>query len=274
MSAGGGRTVDLHTHTYFSDGSLSPEELVEEAMWRGLSAVALTDHDSVEGLPRAQAASTQAGLELVPGVELSCAYEGRELHLLGLFIAPTPALTNRLTRMRAGREKRMLEMIERLTAMGIKIDPAELPRSPDGAIGRPHLARLLIAKGVVHSLGEAFARYLGDNGPAYVPKQRFAAAEGVAMLQEAGGVVVVAHPGASGLLDDLPALADLGIDGCEAYYPRHAREDEARIVRFCLERGLAVCGGSDFHGNDEGPALGVPRVGYEVLEGLRKRRRA
>ena len=165
------KKIDLHTHSCFSDGVLEPDKLLEEAQWHGLSAIALTDHDNVDGIPYAQKAGAARGIEVVPGVELSCEYEGMEAHILGFLIEPDADFSDRLKIMRENRERRMEMMVRKLQLLGINITYAELPVEEGMSIGRPHLARELVKKGICSTVSEAFEKYIGDTGVAYVPKK-------------------------------------------------------------------------------------------------------
>lgn len=265
------RLVDLHTHTTFSDGALEPEALLEEAHWKGLSALAVTDHDHIGAIPLAMEAGRKEGVEVVAGVELSCESGGQEVHILGLLIDPTEALEQQLTAMRENRRIRMAEMLDRLREMGINLTMEDLPQVEGNSFGRPHLAQLLLQKGYVRSIAEAFARYIGDDKPGYVAKLRWSVEEGIALIHEAGGLACLAHPGAGGTLDGIPAYAALGLDGIEVYYPKHSPQMEKTLLAACQAHGLVFCGGSDYHAHESGVELGVPRVPYAVLEGLRER---
>ncbi len=274
MSTSEADRVDLHTHTYFSDGKLSPEELVELAAQKGLAALALTDHDNVDGLERFLAAGAAHGVETVPGVELSCVHEDLEVHMVGLFIQPTEACRARLTQVRTARTFRMQAMLERLQDLGIDLTIDDIPQEEGKSFGRPHLARALVAKGVVQTTGEAFARYIGDDGPAYVPKTRLSAKEGIDLIHDIQGVSVLAHPGMSNLMDRIPDFASLGVDAVESFYWRHSADTRRRVETFCAELGLGLSGGSDFHGQGEGGGLGDLPIPYQVLEDLRALRGA
>lgn len=266
------RYIDLHTHTIFSDGTLTPEALLEEAHWKGLSALAVTDHDHIGALPRAMEAGGREGVEVVPGVELSCESAGQEVHILGLLITPTEALEEQLTQMRENRKTRMEEMLDRLHDMNINLTMEDLPQVEGNSFGRPHLAQLLLQKGYVRSIAEAFARYIGDDKPGYVAKLRWSVEEGIRLIHEAGGLACLAHPGASGNLDWIPSYATLGLDGIEVYYPKHSPQMEQTLLGACRTHGLVVCGGSDYHAHEYGAELGVPRIPYAVLERLRERK--
>ena len=266
------KRIDLHTHSCFSDGVLAPEKLLEEAQWHGLSAIALTDHDNVDGIPYALKAGNARGIEVVAGVELSCEYQGMESHLLGLLIEPNADFQAELRKMQENRESRMAQMVRKLQLLGIKIEYAELPVEEGMSIGRPHLARELVKKGVCSTVSEAFEKYIGDTGVAYVPKKRWSVVRGIALIKAVRGVCVLAHPGPSGLLDKLDKFVEFGIQGVEVSYPQHSPEVEARLREYCRKHGLVVTGGSDFHSVTTGPNLGMPFVPYHVLESLRKRK--
>ncbi len=266
------RKIDLHTHSTFSDGVLEPEKLLEEAQWSGLSAIALTDHDNVDGIALAVAAGKQRGIEVVPGVELSCEYKGMEAHILGFLIEPDDSFREKLKKMQRNRESRMERMVEKLQQLGFDISFAELPVEDGLSIGRPHLARMLVEKKICSSISEAFDRYIGDTGVAYVPKDRWSIPEGIAMIKAVKGLSVLAHPGPSNMLDNLDLFVEWGIQGIEVYYPQHSPEVEAMLLKYCTGKGLIITGGSDFHSNSSGPSLGMPYVPYQLLESLRKRK--
>ncbi len=274
MAAGNssGKKVDLHTHSNYSDGVLSPEKLLEEAQWNGLSAIALTDHDNVDGIDRARKAGKDRGIEVISGVELSCEYQGLEAHIIGLMIEPDDNIRVELKRMQQNREERMERMVRKLQLLGIKISYDELPVEDGMSIGRPHLARLLMEKHVCSTIGEAFEKYIGDTGVAYVPKDRWTIPQGIDMIRAAKGVSILAHPGPSSMLDNLEFYLELGVQGIEVFYPQHSPDVERKLLKFCTENSLVVTGGSDFHSNKGGPNLGMPFVPYKVLDSLRKRK--
>lgn len=263
--------VDLHTHSRYSDGKLTPDELVEEALYKGLSAIALTDHDTMGGNAEAMAIGHARGLEVVPGIELSCEMEGLEVHILGLFVAPADPLLSRLEEIRQARETRMQAMLDKLHDMGIELTMNDIPQVTGRSFGRPHLAQALVNRGLVRSISEAFARYLGDSGPVYVEKERFTIPEAINQIRDCGGLSFVAHPGVARVFPHLPEILKLGIDGVEAYYPKHSPAITREIEEFCGRHDLLVCGGSDFHANGEGPTLGVPPISTEILATIRDR---
>ena len=264
-------TVDLHVHSCYSDGKLSPAGLATVAARRNILALAITDHDSLAGAEEKRAACLAQGVECVIGTELSCELEGRETHILSLFADPDSPRAGRLEEFSRFREKRMHLMLERLAGMGIRLDIADLPIGANGVYGRPHLARALVERGAVGSVGEAFARYLHDGGPVHVEKLRLSAAEGIELAKELGGVAVLAHPGVSNLVEDLEKLVDLGLEGVEAYHPKHGNELTARLLDFCRARKLLVSGGSDYHAPSDGTEIGDARVPAFILEPLRER---
>ncbi len=273
--------VDLHVHTTCSDGTLTPRQVVEAAARLGLHAVAITDHDSVDGNPEALAAGRELGMPVVPGVEISVRWEGVTFHLLGYGVDRiTPGVAQAFQRLIQSRNARNPRMVEKLRALGIEITLEEVEAAARGeVVGRPHFARVLVNKGVVASVQEAFDRLIGRGRPAYVDKERLCPADACRLIREAGGLPVLAHPG---LLEEkhpafLPRLVhhllDLGLAGIEAYYSRHTPDQVARYRALARAHRLLVTGGSDFHHPDgEGPQLGtgfgslrVPDACYEAL---------
>jgi 3',5'-nucleoside bisphosphate phosphatase len=264
--------ADLHTHTNRSDGRLSPPGLVEKAARRGLAALAVTDHDSVEGLPLAAHAAREHGITLVPGVELSAWADGRELHLLGYAFDPAdPALRAHLAHYRADRERRAREIVARLGELGAPVRWERVAAiAGRGAIGRPHLAHALVEARHVGSVGEAFLRYLGDGAPANVGKTPVAPAELIALVHGAGGVCVLAHP------YDLPeaavaALVADGLDGIEVVHPAHDADRQAHWAEVAARHGLLATGGSDHHGfrgEEEDERFGRYGVSLDALAAL------
>ncbi|MCC8180763.1 MAG: PHP domain-containing protein [Planctomycetes bacterium] len=266
----GAESIDLHVHSTYSDGVLSPRQVAERAAQKRVVALAITDHDTMAGCDVKQAACAAVGVECVIGVELSCEFEGRETHILSLFADPASPHIGRVEEIGRARKKRMTDMLDRLDAMGIHMELSELQVGDDDVFGRPHLARALVAKRIVKSVNEAFARYLYDDGPVYIPKLRLSAPEGIDLAKRLGGVAVLAHPGVSGLLSSLDALADIGMEGIEVYHPKHGGETIAKLLRYCRERGLAASGGSDFHSPKDTPDIGSSRAPVELLEPLRQ----
>ncbi len=259
----------LHTHTTVSDGTYTPEQIVELARRAGLAAVAITDHDTLGALPAARAAAAGSALEVIAGVEITCEFRGRELHLLGYFVDPDDAaLGKALAVVCAARVDRFRAMVERLGACGVTVDEAALTARPQ-SLGRRHLAQLLVDQGVVATIREAFARWLADGGRAEVPKKRLDVAEAIALVRHAGGVAAWAHPVYDGTCEDLAELARLGLGAVEVDYPdvRAGRRDTWR--QWAATLGLAVTAGSDCHG--PGPrTVGARTVSDDELEALRR----
>ena len=262
------RFVDLHMHSTASDGVLAPSAVVAAARAAGLSAIALTDHDTLEGVAEARVAGDTLGVRVIAGVELS-AHEGdRELHVLGLHLTRLSELEDRLVTLRATRRTRAAQIVDKLRALGIPIDLEAVWREAgDGAVGRPHVARVLIANGWAKDHRDAFDRLIGSGRPAYVPKQRLPLGDAVHMLHEAGGLAIIAHPGADGSRSRLEMFKRLGFDGVEVRHPSHTAEDIARLGTLADYLGLVPSGGSDWHGAAEGPrTIGNMRVPFAWLE--------
>jgi predicted metal-dependent phosphoesterase TrpH len=263
--------ADLHTHSTASDGSHRPAQVVELACRAGLAAVALTDHDTLAGLPEARAAAASTGLEVIAGVEITCEFRQRELHLLAYFVDPAePALGAALARIRQGRVERFREMVERLRACGVSVDEEGLETTPH-SIGRRHLAELLVRQGQAGSIREAFARWLADGGQAEVPKKRLDVADAITLVRAAGGVAAWAHPLYDAHYDQLAELAGLGLGAVEVDYPQVSRGRRDELRRWAEALGLAVTGGSDCHGPGR-RSVGACTVSDAELERLRRRR--
>ncbi len=273
--------IDLHLHTTASDGALSPPELVFEARAAGLSIISITDHDTIAGCDAARAAARDAGVELVPGIEISAVADGRDVHVLGYFIDTTSAeLIAFLDRQREDRVRRVRRMGERLAAIGVPIDvdPILADAAAGRSVGRPQVATVLAAAGHVRTRNEAFDRFLGFGGPAFVPREGTLPEDVIAILHASGGVASLAHPGIVRRDHLIPALAAAGLDAIEA---RHSDHDEATEARYRAEaraRGLLVSGGSDFHGptGHRISRLGVvslPRADFDMLRAAADRRR-
>ena len=269
------RPTDLHIHSWFSDGTQSPEEIVTIAADSGLSAVAISDHDAVEGLDEAAEAASAAGIDLVPGVELCAREDSVEIHLLGYFVDPSDeALLATLKRLCNGRVERLHKMADRLKELGVTVNPDEvLELAGRGSVGRLHLADYLSRKGITYSTGQAFRRYLGEGEPAYVPSPQLAVPEAISLLHGAGGVAVLAHPGVTGHDKLIPDLAKHGLDGIEAFHPRHDDALSNFYSSIAAERGLLVTGGSDSHGRKNVESIGSVTVPHSCVEKLEEKAR-
>lgn len=251
--------LDLHLHSTASDGALEPPAVVAAAIAGRLDMVALTDHDTVAGLPAAMAAATGLGrIEVIPGVELSTTQNGRELHILGYDIdSGSPELLSFSREAASRRQDRMADMVARLGELGIRVDYEAVVRlaGSEANVGRPHLARVLVEGGHVRSFAEAFDRFIGDRGPAFFPVQLLTPADAVGIIHRAGGVAVWAHPPLDLFQAELSRLAAEGLDGVEAYRPRSPASETAILLAGAAASSLLVTGGSDWHGEWSG-ALG------------------
>ncbi|WP_396222387.1 PHP domain-containing protein [Gemmatimonas sp.] len=257
--------VDLQVHTTASDGALPPAAVVQAAADAALHAIAITDHDTVDGLPEAHAAGERLGVRIVPGVELSTHFEGEELHLLGLHLTDLDAIADALADFRVQRVQRAERIVETLNAHGIPITmDAVLAEAADGAVGRPHIARAMLAGGWVREFREAFDKWIGWGRPAYMAKEQFDVADAIALVHRAGGLAVWAHPGELATPARIARLADRGLDAVEVLHPSHPPYLVQRLVEHTEKAGLLPSGGSDWHGTQDGPRkLGgqlVPKV--------------
>ncbi|HEY9428338.1 MAG TPA: PHP domain-containing protein [Gemmatimonadaceae bacterium] len=269
--------VDLHMHSTASDGSLPAVEVVEAAARARLAAIALTDHDTLAGIPEAREAGGRLGVRVVPGVELSAHDEG-EVHLLGLHMSRLDELESRLAGFREARRTRAEQIVRRLNELGLPVTmDAVLENSGKGAIGRPHVARAIVSLGRARDQREAFDRWLGFGKPAYVEKEYLAVRDAIALVHEAGGIAVLAHPGASATRARLEELRALGMDGVEVRHPSHTAEDVARIGALAEHFGLLPSGGSDWHGASAGQrtigCMNVPGSWLEKQDDFLRERR-
>jgi predicted metal-dependent phosphoesterase TrpH len=267
------KRIDLHMHSSYSDGVHAPSVLVDLAKWKGISAIALCDHDSLDGFPELEASARAAGVEVITGVELSCEHGGRDLHVLGYGVDPRhQVLQSSLREFRASRERRGVRIVELLRESGIHLDiDRVLAKAGGGALGRPHIAEAMLEAGYVADFAEAFVKYIGEGGPAYVDKYKMAPAEAVANIHAADGLAFVAHPGY--YLEDASTFAtllDQGFDGLEVFHPYHRPSVIERLLGIARERGLLISGGSDFHGFAGRDNLGEPPVSYALLERIRE----
>ena len=264
--------ADLHLHTNFSDGTYTPEELAARASELRLAAVALTDHDTVEGCARMAAACELAGLEFIPATELTAEVNGNELHLLGYFVdTQNPRLLAEMTRFQRVRQNRIREMVARLNQLNIPLQTDAVfaianCRSP----GRPHVARALVMGGFCSSLDEAFERFLKKNRPAWAPKFKISAVDAIELIHQADGLAVMAHPGLNRVDEIIPALVRAGLDGVECFHTKHTATASAHYVRLAKELGVLITGGSDCHGLNKGkPLIGTVKLPYEYVEQLK-----
>lgn len=260
--------ADLHLHTHFSDGTWSPEEVAARGKHAGLAALALTDHDTVEGCTRMATACTALGLDFIPGAELTAEHVGHELHLLAYFIDVNhERLLAETARFQTVRQDRIREMVARLNRLNVPLAPETVfalanCQSP----GRPHVARALVNGGHCRSLDEAFERFLKKNRPAWVPKFKMSAAHAIELIHDAGGLAVMAHPGLNRTDDLIPGLVDSGLDGIECFHTKHSTSMMEHYLGMAEEFHLLVTGGSDCHGDNKGkPLIGTVKLPYDYV---------
>jgi predicted metal-dependent phosphoesterase TrpH len=264
--------VDLHIHTTASDGLLTPVEVVRTAIEKGLSAIAITDHDTTEGVEEALTAAEGTGLEVIPGVELSAEHGSGETHILGYFVdRRDTALQEMLAVLRRARRERAWKMIGKLAALGVTVSWGRVLEiaGDSSAFGRPHIAQALREKGYVDTINEAFYRYIGLDGPAYVARYKLTPTQAVEIVRAAGGLPVLAHPWRQ--REMVVRLSARGLVGVEAYYPRYSDEECEELASLGEQYGLIPTGGTDFHGYEDNGALtvGDVPVPMESLERLR-----
>lgn len=270
---GAPRFVDLHSHSTASDGAVSPTVAVQTAHRAGISALALTDHDTIAGVAEAESAASALGMRLVVGAELSAHDGDREIHLLALHLARRDVIEAALVRFRAQRVARAEEIVSLLRAQGVDVTfDAVLAAAAGGAVGRPHVARAMIAAGAVRDHREAFDRYLAAGKPAFVDKAYLAIGDAIALVHEAGGLAVFAHPGGDGSRERVQRLREQGLDGLEVLHPSHGASDIARLGALVDHFGMVRSGGSDWHGAAEGPrtlgAMHVPMAWLDAQDAL------
>lgn len=257
--------IDLHLHTSASDGTDEPGALVKTLARDGYDVVAITDHDTMGGVDQAVAAGYRYGVRVIPGIELSTGSR-TEIHVLGYGLKQSPELNNSLRAMQLQRGERMKQMIEKLNELGLKMTYEEVLAKADGAVGRAHLARLMVEKGYAQTVKDAFNRYIATGKAGYVPRQRLAVSEGIKLITEHGGLPVIAHPGRiqmdpSSLPSCLRRWREKGLMGIEAYHPSHTDYQCIRFTRLASQIGLFVTGGSDYHGTTKmvPPGAGLDR---------------
>lgn len=276
--------IDLHTHTNESDGSLDPANLVEEAVQANLDALAITDHDTLSGYDKAVPHAVRAGLELLCGIELSTKLNGKTVHLLGYFLnaPPAPAFRTWILEMQESRRDRNRRLIARLQSLGIGMTLEEVERRGRNMTGRPHFAKVMLEKGYVRTIQEAFDEYLDESAKGYVDRHEPTLAEGIERIKSGGGLTSIAHPVRIGRLSPeqmrtvVTQMKEQGLDAIEVYHSDHRAADVAQYLDLSRELNLRISGGSDFHGEAKpgirvgvGPgSLHIPR---EVLERLRAR---
>jgi 3',5'-nucleoside bisphosphate phosphatase len=277
--------VDLHLHTTASDGVMTPLKLVRYAKGKGLQAIAITDHDTIEGLEEGLAEGEKIGIEVIPGIEISAEHSPGSMHLLGYFFdIHHPLLVERLHYLQKARAERNPKIAEKLNRLGIKVTYEEVVKaSGGGQVGRPHFAQVLVEKGYVRNFQEAFERFLKKGAPAYADKFRFEPSEALHFINEAQGIAVLAHPntlgtnGSAELENLVLQLVKKGLRGIEVHYPEHSPLDVAQYKSLAERHGLLMTGGTDYHGIegtelDMGVGRGDMKLPYSIVEDLKAAR--
>jgi predicted metal-dependent phosphoesterase TrpH len=265
--------ADLHLHTFFSDGTFSPEEVVAHGKRLGFACLALTDHDTVEGCERMAAACAAERIEFIPGSELTAEFGEHELHILGYgFDTRHPRLLAAMEKFQTVRQDRIREMVARINELGVPLEVNSVFELANcRAPGRPHVARALVKAGQCVSLDEAFERFLKKHRPAWVPKAKMSALEAITLIHEAGGLAVMAHPGLNKCDEVIPELVKAGLDGIECYHTKHSSNTAAHYLNITKQYGLLVTGGSDCHGLSKGkPLIGGIKLPIHYVHKLQK----
>jgi predicted metal-dependent phosphoesterase TrpH len=265
--------ADLHVHTSCSDGTYTPAQLVKEGLARGISALAIVDHDTTEALAQAIAEAQGTDLEIIPGIELTAQHENQEIHILGYFLDyRNQELLEKLKLMQLNRIERVYKIIENLEGLGIKLNPQTVfDISGKATVGRMHIARALVKDGFVGSTAEAFRKYIGDKSPAYVLGFRLSVPEAIKLIQAAGGVAVLAHPYMLRQDALIKEFAGYGLEGIEVYYPEHSQAMVNFYLDLAKKLNLLVTGGTDFHGSAKPEIkLGMIKIPLELVEKLRR----
>jgi 3',5'-nucleoside bisphosphate phosphatase len=275
--------IDLHVHTKASDGTLPPEEVVRHAASAGLTAIAITDHDTLDGVARAQAEGERIGIEVIPGIEISAQWQNGILHILGYYVDPEdPQLLESLHFLQSGRHERIPRILSKLAALDVHISPEQVERELAGGVpGRPHVANAMVKNNYVKNIQEAFDLYLGYGAPAYVDKRKLASVDAVKLIANASKLCVLAHPYSLGtksvehLTQIIKSFMPYGLAGIEAYYPKHTAAQTQVFIDVASNLGLAITGGTDFHGSNKpeieiGVVPGIGPLPYSILSDLKK----
>jgi predicted metal-dependent phosphoesterase TrpH len=264
--------ADLHLHTIFSDGTYTPQELISESVEAGLAAIAVVDHDTIEGISPAIEIAKMENIEILPGIELSAEYEGCEVHILGYLVDyKRKDLLEKLETLKKNRIERIYKIVDKLKDMGVILEPEDIfSIAGGGTVGRLHVARAMLKKGKVDSLFEAFQKYIGDKNPAYVLGFRFSPSEAIKLIKDAGGIPVLAHPYTLNNDELILKFIDYGLMGLEVYYPEHTQGMTNFYLNLAKEYNLLITGGSDCHGNAKSEIkIGSIKIPYELVEKLK-----
>lgn len=266
--------ADLHVHTTASDGAYSPSQIVDLAWKKGISALAITDHDTITGLAEADRESNKYQLDFFPGIELSTIYEEHEMHILGYNIDWTnEKMMETVSLLQNARKSRIEKMIAKFSNLGIPLDINEVRRKSSAQnLGRVHLALALIDKGIVSSINEAFTKYLNPGCPAFVPRYKLTPFMALEIIKEAKGIPVLAHPGLANCDQLIPLLLEKGLQGIEVFHPRHTKDEELHYFKLAQKHNLIITGGSDFHGHEENELdnFGEMQVPFPSIQQLKK----
>jgi predicted metal-dependent phosphoesterase TrpH len=265
--------IDLHMHTNASDGLFTPVETVDYALRMRLAAIAITDHDTVDGFKEASPLAEGNNIEILPGVELSCYHKGMDVHVLGYLIDyENPEFVKKIESFRKERYERGEAMVAKLNELGINLSMETVKLiAGNSAVGRPHVADALVREEFVQTYDEAFARYLGYHAPAYVPKPVLTPEQGIDLIHLVRGVAVMAHPGTLRHDEFIPDFVDMGLDGVEAFHSLHDKAAVQRYKNIAKKHGIIYTGGSDCHGPRKGKVLmGSQKVPYSCLQDLKK----
>ncbi|MGR3294241.1 MAG: transcription antitermination factor NusB [Candidatus Scalindua sp.] len=267
--------ADLHIHTDFSDGTMSPEQVVKEASKLNLRTIAITDHDTVDAIEIAQSVGSREGVDIIPAVELSSNYNSVDIHLLGYFIdIKNSTFLEKLAELRSERVERIKKITKKLRALGVNIEDQEVfDVSKEGSPGRMHIADVLCNKGYCSGIRESFQKYLSDKGPAYVPKEALTLKDAIELITSSDGVPVLSHPGTNKRDTLIPKMVEYGLQGIEVYYPTHQPDAVRRYMRFAKKYDLVVTGGSDCHGSRKPDiSLGNIRISDDLVDKIKERR--
>ncbi|MCK4259361.1 MAG: PHP domain-containing protein [Halanaerobiales bacterium] len=270
--------IDLHLHTKASDGSFTPAEIVEEAKKVGLTAIGITDHDTMDGVDEALRMGLKLGIEVVPGIELNTDYEDREIHVLGYYLDHTNDEFQRiLETLQVARVNRVEKIVEKLNNQGILISIERVKEfAGEGSMGRPHIAQAILEAGYANNWEEIFTSLIGRECPAYVPRTKLTPFSAVELILKVGGVPVLAHPGLNDLDEIIPHLIEMGLMGIEVYHFEHSEEDKIHYLKIAQENGLIITGGSDCHGpgKKSGVRLGRVKLPIELLNDLKEAKKS
>jgi predicted metal-dependent phosphoesterase TrpH len=257
--------ADLHCHTNASDGLLSPSEVVDIAAQKGLSTIAITDHDTISGYSEGKRAASACGIDLITGIEINTDWFGKEQHILGYGFDPDSRdLNMKLNDIRAKRKDRISKIVNKLNEIGLKLSAEEVAEKAKGlSVGRPHVAQAMVNKGYARSVKDAFENYLAIGAKAYVPRYKLKPQEAINIINEAQGIAVLAHPGIQNLYCEIGPWIDIGLKGIEVYHPEHNKENILRYTELARKKGLIITGGSDFHGEKVKPGIRIGDWGVD-----------